>query len=352
MEKIMAILTEEAAFARELAAFLSSKEEFLHRPVAFSDVQAYLRFERENSVDLLLCDRGMEPEEQPGTPRKVCILSEYSTVGEDEGGRSSIFKYQSSERLMQDILSCLGTEDKVGQVPKRPKLSDPAECLSFAVPAAEPVCRFRLIGVCSPIGGSRCSTLSLALADYLAKKGATLFVTLDPFFSVNGSKEPGARDLSELIYLSETHGAEDAPELADYVRTDGGAAYIKGPSHWLDLENMGRDALCRLARLIEKAGYECAVFDLGRPQTAATELLRICTDIYVTKGKTKHDEAVIAEWKRQLKASGLTDVADRMTERTVPTDRIFADGVPERGMLLEGSLGGFVKEVVDFGYFG
>ncbi len=352
MEKIMAILTGEAAYARELAAFLSSKEEFLYKPVTFTDVQAYLRFERENSVDLLLCDRGMEPGERPEAPKKICILSEYSTVGEDEGGRGSIFKYQSSERLMQDILSCLGTEDKARQIPRRPKLSDPAECLGFAVPAAEPASRFRLIGVCSPIGGSRCSTLSLALADHLAGKGATLFVSMDPFFSLNGSREPEARDLSELIYFLETHGAEGAPELADYVRADGGADYIKGPSHWLDLENLDRDALCRLARLIGNAGYECAVFDLGRPQTAATELLRVCTDIYVTRGKTKHDEAVIAEWKRQLKASGLAEIAERMIERTVPTDRLFADGVPERGMLLTGSLGGFVKEVVDFGYFG
>ena len=102
MDKIMAILVEEADYARELASFLSAREEFLYKPVTFTDVSAYLRFEQENNVDLLLCDRSLEPGERPESPGKVCILTEYSTVGEDNGERSSVFKYQSSEKLLQD----------------------------------------------------------------------------------------------------------------------------------------------------------------------------------------------------------------------------------------------------------
>ncbi|MBR5968067.1 MAG: hypothetical protein IK001_05655, partial [Lachnospiraceae bacterium] len=182
-------------------------------------------------------------------------------------------------------------------------------------------------------------------------KGPTVFVSLDSFFFVPVKKDAGTHDLSELLYYLETRPEGEMPELSDYVCEGEGAAVIKGPSHWLDLENMGKDALVGLARLIENAGYECAVFDLGRPQTAATELLRRCTDIYVTRGKSRHDETVIAEWKRQLRLSGLSEVAELLSERIVPTDKC-AEGVLDRDTLLMGSLGGYLKEMLDHGYVG
>jgi hypothetical protein len=348
----MAILVSEAAYGRSLASFLAEREEFLYKPVTFTDVSAYLRFEQENTVDLLLCDRELEPEEREDGPRKVCVLSEFSTVGEDDGGRSSIFKYQSSERLMQDILACAGTNADTGPAVRRPKLAEAAERFAPAVPLAEPARKsFRLIGVCSPVGGSRCSTFAFALSDYVAKRGATLFASLDPFFCPPVKKDAGTRDISELLYYLETRPEGGMPEFPEYVCDGEGAAVIKGPSHWLDLENMGKDALTGLARLIENAGYECAVFDLGRPQTAATELLRRCTDIFVTRGKNRHDERVIAEWKRQLKYSGLSDIAERLSERIVPSDKA-AEGMLDRSTLLEGSLGGYLKDIFDHGYVG
>ena len=348
----MAILTAEFEYARELASFLAEREEFLYRPIAFSDAQAYLRFEQENAVDLLLCDRGLEPEERTDGAKKVCILSEFSTVSEDDGGHSSIFKYQSSERLMQDILACVGTEEKGGAVPRSPRSMEAAERFVSVAPMSEPArSSFRLIGVCSPIGGSRCSTFAFALSEYLAKKMPVIFVSLDPFFLAPVKKNAETHDLSELLYYIETRPEDGMPELSDYIIESEGAAVIKGPSHWLDLENMGKDALVGLARLLENAGYECAVFDLGRPQTAAIELLRICTDIYLTRGKSKRDETVIAEWKKQLRHTGLSDIAERLSERIVPYDK-GAEGVLDRDTLLTGSLGGYLKEMLDYGYVG
>ena len=336
MDKIMAILVEEADYARELASFLSAREEFIYKPVTFTDVSAYLRFEQENNVDLLLCDRSLEPGERPESPGKVCILTEYSTVGEDNGERSSVFKYQSSEKLLQDILSCVGPG--AGVRPARPK-PEPAKN------------GFRLIGVCSPIGGSRCSTFSFALAEFLSKKGATLFATLDPFFAVPGRKDAGTRDISELLYLLETSGTGGGLRLEDHVIRDGGADIICGPSHWLDLENTAKDSLVRLAGLIADSGYECAVFDLGRPSTAATELLRECTDIFVTRGKSKHDGEAVNEWKRQLRLSGLPDIAERLKERYVPGDRNVA-GALDRDTLRQGTMTAYIRETEEFGYNG
>ena len=350
MDKIMAILVEEADYARELASFLSAREDFLYKPVAFTDAAAYLKFEQENSVDLLLCDRSLEPGERPECPGKVCILTEYSTVGEDTGGRSSVFKYQSSEKLLQDIMSCLDPGVKCRA--KRPMSTGAAERAGEGTPGADPAARgFRLIGVCSPIGGSRCSTFSLALADYLSKKCKTLFVTLDPFFAIPGRKNAGTRDITELLYFIESGGAGAEHGLGDYVIPDSGADIICGPSHWLDLENTGKDSLVRLARMIESSGYECAVFDLGRPITAAMELLRECTDILVTRGKAKRDGDAVAEWKRQLCLSGLSDIAERLKERYVPGDRSL-EGALDRDLLRQGTMTAYIRETEEFGYNG
>ncbi len=352
MDKIMAILVEEADYARELASFLSAREEFLFKPVAFTDVAAYLKFEQENSVDLLLCDRSLEPGERPESPGKVCILTEYSTVGEDTEGRSSVFKYQSSEKLLQDIMSCVepGVKGRAGV--KRPMSTEPTELAGVGISRVDPAASgFRLIGVCSPIGGSRCSTFSLALAEYLSKKGATLLVTLDPFFSIPGRKNKGEHDISELLYFIESGSTGAHPGLGDYVIRGGGADIICGPSHWLDLENMGKDSLVRLSGLIESSGYECAVFDLGRPMTAATELLRHCSDIFVTRGKSKRDGDAVSEWRRQLRLAGLSDIAERFNERYVPGDRIV-DGALDRDTLQEGTMAAYIRETEEFGYNG
>ena len=342
MERIMVILSEEPDYARELAAYLSSREDFIYKPIVFTDPEAFLRYEKDNHVDLLLCDDEEFLSGNKLNAKQLCLLSEYSKVSEFDGNRKAIFKYQSSEAIMKEIMSCYGISLRPGAKSRQPDETD-----SKIVAGGT-----RLICVCSPIGGSRCSTYALGLAEFFAKKGEALFLSLDPFFKVEGITErEEAGSLTELMYCLET-GREGRELLSEYVRRRGGADCLPGFSNWLDPQDINEEQALKLMKCIRSEElYRYIVIDMGRPFGAFLEFIALCGDIYVPRHKGKHDDDVIAEWKRQLTCTGYGDIAGRLKERTIPNDKGLEGGV-SADRLLDGSLGGYIRETEDFGHIG
>ncbi len=368
MEKIMAILTSEIDYSRELAAYLASCEDFPYKPVVFSDQEAYTRFALENRISLLLCDKESIAPECESYAEKVCFLSEYSAVSETDDGDNTVFKYQSTEQIKSELMrrfeipakaaACAGGVLVRRRIPESAGIyenedfSDPL--MGSALPQDEPERGgARIICVCSPSGGSRCSTYAYALAEFFAKKGETLFVSLDPFFTLSQDlpvNECGS--LKELIYSIETSLDGGYDLLSGYVRRKHGADCLAGITNWLDVYDITSDQAHHLMSCIQREKmYRYVVMDIGRPTGAFLECMALCTDIYVPRRKGRHDDEVLALWKDQLNALGFGDIAERLKERTLPFDKGL-EAEPSYERLLSGSLAGYVRETEEFGYFG
>lgn len=334
MERILAILSTEADYARGLASYLSGSGDFIFKPMVFTEPSAYKKFEESNHVDVLLYTEEVEAE--IGTELKaenVCMLVGCSVVG--EAGLHTIFKYQSSKNIKHEIIELYGKSKK-----------NFTEKLSVITPGKEDSDEAgKNICVCSPIGGSYCSTYALALAKYYSQKGKTLFMSFDPFFLFPGeSKSRLDRNLSDILYYLQIDDRNLMGFMEGIVHKAGALDYISGVSHLFDISDISPANMRKLFKsLTEEGKYRTIIFDLGTIGTAGLELMANCEKVYLTAKRGRQYEKTILEWRRQLALSGDNFIIDKVCEREVPYDEMLAgDYSLER--ILDGAVGGFIAE--------
>ena len=356
MEKILAILTRQNDFGRELASILTAKAGQMLKIPVFTDILAYSRYESVNRVDMLLCEQELAQQCSGGfSARNLCLLSEVSSVEEDMEGPRTIFKYQSAEKLAVSILACLkeGSEqcgDKADIAVSAIKQDSMEQTSELVLQRTVPGCctgNVRLIGVSTPLGDRKSSTYALALAEFYAEKGRTLFISLDPFYLFPWGAAGG--NVSELIYRLQTESEGIATFLEEKAVKPGKAECFCGMTHWLDREDMTAEHARKLALACQSGKYATVVVDTGHVGSAQLALLGFCSDIYVPRSKGKRDSEVIAAWKNQMELSEGGSIANRLVERIIPYDPLLA-GEFEINDLLKNILGGYIKETEVFGY--
>lgn len=333
MERILAILAEEAEYIRELASYLSSRAEFIFKPVVFTDRDSFKKYDSENHVDMLLCSPKMVEGGTEFRAENVCVLSECVTVS--EGALfPEIFKYQSSEQIMKDIIDYYGKR-KVIEAKGSKEIS----------------AGHRTICVCSPIGGSYSSTYALALADYYSRGGRTLFLSFDPFFLFPGEvKKYTDKNLTDVLYFLQIYAGSPQNFVEKISLHRGNLDYVSGVSHWFDIAEMTPGHMrALLTSLCEGDKYESIIFDIGSLGSAGIELLAGCKYVYVPMKKGVRHEATLNEWKRQLCFSGQNDIVDKVVIKNIPYDENL-NGEYRFENLLKGTLGQYINETEGLGY--
>lgn len=341
MDRILAILTDETEYARELASYLSSRPDFIFKPMIFADPEEYLRFDETNHVDMLLCSEE-EALNRGGVYKadNICILAEYNMVAEglDYPG---IFKYQSSEGIMRSIIDFYGKRKREPGVNSRDITN-----------------HRRMICVTSPIGGCGTSTFALGLSQYLSRGGRTLFISFDPFFMF--PQEPKShkdKNLTDIIYYIETAGAWKEESFCDpenvlnpvyYVdkiaHHRGNLDYVTGVSCWFDITELSASHLrILMSSLLRSNIYENVVFDMGVIGSASMEILAGCGEIYVPVRIGARYEKVLTEWKRQLSFAGRNKLMDKVKELEIPYDESLKEDYTFES-LLKGRVGDFIEE--------
>lgn len=327
MERVLAILSGEDDYGRELASYLGNCGDCIFKPVVFTDIDAYRRYDADNHVDMLLCSDELMTGEVRFRAENICLLSDCNVLNE-ESEYPVIFKYQSSEQILRQIIDYYGK--------RRPEPE--------AGVITNTGCR-RIVAVASPIGGSYSSTYALALADYYSLGGRTLFISFDPFFLLPGeSKNHTDKNLTDVLYFLQIYSGNPTHFIEKIVRHRGNLDYISGVSHWFDLADMTTDQMRRLFEgLCKSEIYENIVFDIGIIGSASIELLAGCKTIHTPIRDGAGYEKIIAEWKRQLCFSGQSDIVDKVETRRIPTDSNLI-GEYSFDVLLRGPLGRYIEE--------
>lgn len=327
MERILAILANEPEYARELSAYFGSRQDFIFKPVVFTDKDVLKRYDSENAIDVLLCEEQFFSEQDDFRAECICYLTDYSIAGE-ASDKPRIFKYQSSERIMNEIVEYYSMRRKYFQKPG--VTEDPKR---------------RLICVCSPIGGSWCSTYALALASYYSHGGRTLFLSFDPFFLLPDEENKNtARNITDVIYYLAADGSDPAGFIKSITGHRDRLEYLSGASHWFDIADMD----CALMRklldaLTSEDGFDNIVFDAGALGAASMELYAACRNIYVTRRQGQNSDAILKEWYRQLSFAGHRELKDKVCERQLPFDEPLSRNCGFE-VLLSDKLGNFIEE--------
>lgn len=302
MKKTLAIFTYDVFYAEELARKINNSEGSIFHAVVFSTEESYRDYEKNNHIDVILCDDNQTDCQKEFQTDYVCRLTEFSHVA-DNFDSEKIYKYQSSTAILQAIIKGYSREKR-----KKAGNTDTGETLISCV--------------CTPVGGSFASTMALALGQFFSSFQRTLFISLDPFFTLPGEKKDAAdSNFTDAIYYLEQEENDIYEHLRKKIGRVGNLYYISGVAHWFDLYDFAPEHMHRLLTALCSSGdYDRIVFDVGIIGAASMEPLLAAEKIYTPLGQGKNVEKKVAEWRRQIEFSGQLDILEKTREIRIPFD--------------------------------
>ena len=188
---IFAVCDLEVEYAYHFMEFISKKKSIPLEIRVFTNVQALLDFLQEHQIELLLISENAMCEEiQTQKIGQIVILA--SGVLPDYLKKyPSVYKYQSSNRVIRETMVCYGESQKNKGKQLRMTSRD-----------------VEIIGIYSPVGRTMKTTFALTLGQILAKKKAVLYLNLEEY--------------SGFEYLLEQSYEQNLGDLLYYVRQEEG----------------------------------------------------------------------------------------------------------------------------------
>ncbi len=301
MEKLLAIICEDAAYGRTLGDYMSASHVITYRVNVFYSLSDFLIFADNAHADVILVDEGLSGMLPFSGEEARFVLSEKRCERGD-----GIFKYQALDVFVKELYFKL--HDRISE--------------SFGEEH-----RFRTFSVCAGKGGSGVSTFALLLCAAAKKMGSTLLVSFDPFPQLPSDMEKSEGDLGELIYslrLSKTRWTEHAEE---FIRHGSDFDFICGVLSFEDINNAGKEeARDFFAGLSSFGRYDNIVFDLGIFPAAATVVMEKSEKIFIIGSEEDPASEML---KKQICAVLGEEYAERTVTVSLPFDSKFAEGKPE-----------------------
>ena len=151
-------------YARNFMEYLNQKRNIPFEVHAFSSAEMFLEFAKNNETEILLIsDKAMKEEIRRYPIRQIIILSEgvHSPVLDQY---PAVYKYQSSEKVIREVMACYGVENGVD-----------------TSPALLPKKEMRIIGIYSPVGRTQKTSFALTMGQILAKERAVLYLNMESY---------------------------------------------------------------------------------------------------------------------------------------------------------------------------
>lgn len=261
--KILAIC-DKLNYARRLMEALCEKN-FGFQIHVFSNVLELEHFLMQTQIELLLISgRYMSEKICRFNIGKILLLSD-GEVFEEFSDYETIYKYQSSEHILKEIL-CHYAE--------------------YAKPVAGMYNRekeFEVYGVYSPVGRCGKSALAEALAGKHGKTKKTLLLDLQSFSAVEEQRaEKELWDLADIIYFLRQGKKTFLYKLGSIVQSKGVFDYVLPMKSPADLRSV---TVAEWSELLEKlateSDYHVAVIDFGYDVCGLFQLLEQCTKVYM-----------------------------------------------------------------------
>ena len=263
----MAVCDSEEAYARSFLEYLQTRK----RPLlpfelrAFTGVNELKAYAAEHEIEILLIAERTADETIRSLPAgKLIVLSEGMTPPFLEDC-PRVYKYQSSDTVVGEVLDLYGAERLAAFAPVRPRS------------------RQRMIAVYSPSGYSQRMLFSLALGQALAQKQAALFVCLDSYSGLAEMMNlTDRRTLSDLLYGYRRAGDVSEERLRETLCQLRNLDFLPPALTPDDLQMVsGHEWTDFLESLMQAGRYAVLILDLGDAVRELPELLESCDEVWL-----------------------------------------------------------------------
>ncbi len=329
-KSILAICDVEKSYACNFMEYINQKRSVPFEIQAFTNTGSLLECGSREEIDILLIsDKAMCSQVKELSIENIVILSE-GVHDPRLDQYPSVYKYQSSDQVIREVMACYGKEVLEAQSPSAAGR------------------RMELIGVYSPLGRSLKTSFALTLGQVLARDRATLYINLEEFSGFEALFQKNFRHtLSDLLYYIRQENSHVAYQLPSMVETVNNLDFVPpvvtpvdiwgtSPKQWEQL----------LDELMLHSTYEVVVLDVGQGVQEWYRLLNRCRKIYmpvlsdfISQGKLKQFEKLLRVWKQD-------ELLDKIQKVKPPFYGSLGDGADYVEQLAWSQLGDYVKSVL------
>ena len=303
MERNLAIYDSDVVYATRLMEFFKRTKDFAFEVSVFTRKDCLEDYVKNKKIDLLLLDDNISQEEVKHENIKlIYLLSDKKSVKQDLS-IPSIFKYQSAQTIMSEIISYYASEERevgVGSLLNHTKL----------------------FTIFSPILSANKYAFAWSFASILAEKKKTLLINLELFPNMPVSLCDAAdQGLSEFIYYLKQDNPNIIMKMKSLLRYTGKLAFMPGVTHGFDLLSLNKEEISKwMEELKSFKEYEIVIFYLGFYSEAAMEVLSKSSYICLPTTDNFYEDAVLREWERQTNLTGLEVKQEKFQRISIPRE--------------------------------
>lgn len=282
MNHILAVCDSEEAYASKLVEYINQKEGFPFQARFFSSMEKIKEFAKRQQIEVLLLSEKLSRFDFYGEEiHKVFILQETNSFESRE--RKCIWKYQSSETLLKEMLSLLAKEPgKVSQVVRRQGL--------------------HVTGFYSPVKRTLQTTFALTMGQLLAKRGKVLYVNMEACSGLEKLlRKEFSNDLSDLLYYLQNGKNGIAYYLSSITEKAGNLEILPPMRSQTDLISISPKEWLQLFYEIEVCTeYEYLLLDLSDSVQGLFDLMQHCDRIFTTTAEDGVALAKLEQYEKML----------------------------------------------------
>ncbi len=299
---ILALCDWESRFVRNFLDYYTVKGSDIFDIKVFTDVEKLLSYREEHRIDvLLISDSMMDERVDDSDIDKIIILSEGSLSGKYPE-YPTIFKYQSSERIISGIINNYAdcVHDDGGMYPSGR--------------------RIRIIGVYSPVRRCGKTSFALSLGQLLAQNKKVLYLNMEEYSGLGTVLEGEYKgDLLDAIFYQRQKSGNMRYKLSGMTCRLNGMEYIYPAVYSEDLKNVTTSEWLELISTIEDhTDYEVLILDMGDTVDGLCTIMEKCSIIYMPQRHDFFSQGKIMQFEEYMRSISRDWVLDKVLKVDVP----------------------------------
>lgn len=329
-KNILAVCDMEEAYACNFVEYINQKRSIPFEVQAFTSVEKLTEFCLNNHVEILLIsDKSMKEEMRNLDVGRIIILSE-GVYNPSLDQYPSIYKYQSSDTVIREVMNCYGIEN-------------------INAPSAQVAKRTtEIIGIYSPVARTAKTSFALTLGQILARQRVVLYLNLEEY---SGFEQllgcTYEKTLGDLIYYIRQGSGNLFYKMSSMVQSVNNLDYLPPPLSPMDIQNTSYEEWMRLINeIIRNSSYETIILDLGDGVADLYALLNECTKIYMpirndimSVSKVQHFEHLLKMWSYEA-------LLKKTRRIKLPYHHVQKKGKAYMDELVWSEMGDYVKELI------
>ena len=272
-------------------------------------------------------DRILVLDEVESTDTDKSVLLAEPALHYQEAVIDHIDKYQSSEIIVKKLLDfCMKFPESVGQ--QKAGSSDKSKIITFY----------------SPVKRCMQTTIALNMAQILAQKGKTLYISLETFSGNYIPEKETDGNLADLLYYYECDASKIALYLEKLCVPFGAFDVIMPTQFFTQINDIPYEKWVEFLRAIQKTEkYEYLIIDLSETNHAFLELLDISDKIYMITKTDTCAENKINQYEKLVRAAG----SEKILGKTIKC-RLPGFHIPPEGFLIfdQKEIAEYVKRIL------